>query len=113
MYGVPIDRTEAAEIFSNLFLEKVRQFRTGLDADLAGSLLDFVKLSVELGIKINEHETQNELYTILQTEVEAALTRLADGTDPDPDGTRSAVEGFLRLAQRFNFNTESWQERLK
>jgi alpha-amylase/alpha-mannosidase (GH57 family) len=111
-YGVPIDRKEAAEIFSNLFLEKVRQLRTGLDAGLAHSLFEFVKLSSELGITINEHETQNEIYEILMKQVEAAIDSLADKIDPDPEETRACIDAFLELARRFNFNTDSWQERL-
>lgn len=130
-HGVEIDTTSASLVFRNLVLETVMQFEEHLDADDADALLQFVDLSHALGIDIEMHDIQNEIYHILETAVmrEIELLKAEADTEAAPhsgaeavteSGGRSgsvpdrrrAVESFLKLARRFNFNTDSYEERL-
>jgi hypothetical protein len=81
------------------------------------------------------HDIQNIIYRILETTVNDEIENIGGGTaggtrgwtaggtrgDGASGGTaggaavadrRRAVESFLKLARRFNFNTEPYQERL-
>ncbi|MCK4537483.1 MAG: DUF3536 domain-containing protein [Candidatus Krumholzibacteria bacterium] len=109
-YGVDIDRTEIASIFEGFFLESLGKLREGLNSDLADKLHVFAEYSYGIGIPIIQHEIQNELFFIMTTVMEEALVRIGKGKGFSSDV--SSVSSFLRLARRFNFNTDSWRQRL-
>jgi alpha-amylase/alpha-mannosidase (GH57 family) len=130
-HGVEIDTTAASLVFRDLVLETTVQFEERLDAGAADALLQFVELSHTLGIGIEMHDIQNEIYHVLETTVmrEIELLRAAAGVEMEPRvgvdtapesgsgpgtarGRRRAVEAFLTIARRFNFNTDSYEERL-
>ncbi|MBU8922369.1 MAG: DUF3536 domain-containing protein [Bacteroidales bacterium] len=109
-YGVNIDRTEIASIFEGFFLESLRKLREGLNSDLADRLHVFAEYSYGIGIPIVQHEIQNELFSIMTTVMEEVMTRIGKGKGFSSD--MSSVTSLLRLARRFNFNTDAWRERL-
>lgn len=107
--GVPTDKSSAAESFSALVLEKLGELGEKIEADTAESLLRFAELSSELGIKLDETAIQNEIYEVLEHEITPLVEQAAVETGEGE--TNRAVTAFLRLAQRFNFNTVSLEER--
>ena len=120
-HGIRIDTTSASRAFRDVVLERSSRFEERLDADAADALFEFVELSHALDITIEMHDIQNEIFRILETTVGAAIESLrgagGEAGHPEPsagDGaaTRRAVESFLNLARRFNFNTDSYEERL-
>jgi hypothetical protein len=112
VFGVPIDTSSAAASFSDLILEKVKAFEGDLDPAAASALEQFVNLADEMGIKTNYRDIQNRLYLILDTKIEPLLDQLA-GRPADRESTKLAISAFLRLARRFNFNTDAWSARLE
>jgi hypothetical protein len=110
-HGVPIDTTAASRAFRDLVLETVKQFGERLDADAADALFSFVELSHAFDIDIEMHDIQNEIFAILETTVSAEIERLGSNPERGRDARR-AIDAFLELARRFNFNTDSYQERL-
>lgn len=110
-HGVEIDTTAASLVFRDLVHETVMQFEERLDAGDADALLQFVELSHASGIGIEMHDIQNEIHHILETTVSAEIERLSRNPQEDPEARR-AIEEFLKLARRFNFNTGPYEERL-
>ncbi len=110
-YGVKIDSTGIAALFAEFFLEKLHRLREGLSADICDHLHVFAEYSYGIGIEMRQHEIQNELFNIMETRGEEAILALKQSSPIDWDSVE-AVDSLLRLARRFNFNTDQWQERL-
>lgn len=109
-YGIRIDRSEVSTLFTDFFLEKVNRLREGLDASLTERLLEFADYCAGINIEIAQHDIQNELFDIMQTRLEDILAGIEAG-EAEPEEIEAAAS-LLRLARRFNFNTDPWQERL-
>ena len=110
-YGIKLDKSRTIEIFTDFFLVRLSSMRGGLSKSMSDQLYKFAEYSHELGMEIPQHGIQNEIFALLESLVEEAIGRILE----DPAGSNedlSAVTSFLRLAERFNFNVESWQERL-
>ncbi len=110
-YGVPIDKTLAADPIGDLIFEQTCLLEKRLDAGAIDALLKFIELSDRLGIDIPQHEIQNGIFTILESAVKPWLER-AGIKGRKTAVMRSAVERFLSLAERFNFNVDSLKEQL-
>ncbi len=107
--GIPIDKTSAAQSFSELILETIQALIKNLDPRLARSLFQFVELSDELGIDLYESEIQNEIYPILESQIPETIKRLSPNPDRNED-VLDAVSILLQLAHRFNFNVSHLKE---
>ncbi|MDD4858524.1 MAG: DUF3536 domain-containing protein, partial [Candidatus Krumholzibacteria bacterium] len=110
-FGIPIDTSSAAASFSDLILENVKQLADRLDAGAASALEQFVNLADEMGIRTNYRDIQNRLYEILETKISPLIDELSVHPG-EREETKSAIAAFLRLARRFNFNTDPWDKRL-
>ncbi len=110
-YGVPLDKSTVSSLFGEMILEKTGQLAEKIDAGLSDHLHEFVEFSAGIGIEIPMHRIQNLIFDILETRVEEALAGPGGGGAIER-GAVSDISGFLRLARRFNFNTDRWQERL-
>jgi len=110
-YGVKIDNAGIAALFEEFFLEKLRRLREGISVETCDHLHLFAEYSYGIGIEMRQHEIQNELFYIMETRGEEAILALRSASTVDW-GAVEAVESLLRLARRFNFNTDAWQERL-
>ncbi len=108
LHGVTIDRTSAAESFSQLILENIRQIGENRDVETIRGLLKFIEVSDELGIEISQNDIQNEIFPILR---ETAPSSDA-GAGPELENADEFARVFSEIAARFNFNTDMWQERL-
>jgi alpha-amylase/alpha-mannosidase (GH57 family) len=111
-FGVPIDTSSAAASFSELILENIKQLADELDAGAAPALEQFVNLADEMGIRTNYRDIQNRLYEILETKISPLLDELSQHPG-DREKKKPAIAAFLRLARRFNFNTDAWDKRLE
>ncbi|MBN2184757.1 MAG: DUF3536 domain-containing protein [Candidatus Krumholzibacteriota bacterium] len=110
-YGIKLDKGLTIDIFTDFFLTRLSSIRGGLSKSVTDQLYKFVEYCHEFGADIPQHGIQNEIFAILESLVEEAIGRILE----DPAGSTedlSAVTSFLRLAERFNFNVGSWQERL-
>ena len=110
-YGIPIDKTPAAESFTELIIENVRTLDEKLDAERCDSLLQFVRISDGLDIKLHENEIQNEIYPILRSKIAHAVESIGKGRNRE-EKMLGAVLSFLRLSERFNFKTDPFHEQL-
>ena len=110
-YGIPVDKSGTSKIFTDFFLEKLVSLRGGLNAMISDQLHDFARFIWKTEIELYQHEIQNELFAILQTRVDETIRRLSKNTPSDDKNLRDVIS-FLSLAQKFNFNIGSWQERL-
>jgi hypothetical protein len=111
-FGIPIDTSSAAASFSDLILENIKHLAAALDAEAASALEQFVNLSDEMGIRTNYRDIQNRLYEILEAKIPPLLDELA-GRASGREETKHAIAAFLRLARRFNFNTDAWDKKLE
>jgi alpha-amylase/alpha-mannosidase (GH57 family) len=111
VFGVPIDKSPAAESFSDLLLERIRALADELDPEASAALEQFVNLADEMGVRTNYRAVQNRIHFILESRISPLLDGLAGRTDA-PERTKLAIAAFLRLARRFNFNTDAWTARL-
>ncbi|HSG28903.1 MAG TPA: DUF3536 domain-containing protein, partial [Candidatus Krumholzibacterium sp.] len=109
-YGVEIDQTEIMTLFEEFLLESLARMEGGISSDLCERLHLFTEYAYGIEIDIPQHEIQNELFRMMTTRVEEVIRRIETGRGFSSD--LAAVTCFLRLARRFNFNTDSWQERL-
>jgi hypothetical protein len=112
VFGVPIDKSPAAASFSDLLIEKVKALESELDPEAASALEQFVNLADEMGIQTNFRDIQNRMYGILETKISPLLDDLAR-LPVGRESTKLAIAAFLRLARRFNFNTDAWSARLE
>ncbi len=112
-YGIPIDTSAAADSFTSLIMEKLKLLSGELTAPAAAALEQFVNLSDEMGIETNFRDIQNRLYGILETNIVPFIEALRGKSPASRAAGKRAVEAFLSLARRFNFNTEAWEKRLE
>ncbi len=110
-YGVEIDTSSASQSFTDLVLEKLRILSSSLSAEHASALEQFVNMSDSLGIRMNFRDIQNLVYDILITRIDPMLDETG-ARAPLAEEEKKAVEAFLSLARRFNFNTEYWERKL-
>ncbi|MCX5754168.1 MAG: DUF3536 domain-containing protein [Candidatus Krumholzibacteria bacterium] len=112
VFGVPIDKSPAAASFSDLLLEKIKALANELDPEAAFALEQFVNLADEMGIQTDFRIIQNRVYAILEMKISPLIDDLARRPDGREE-TKRAISAFLRLARRFNFNTDAWNARLE
>ena len=106
-YGVPIDKTTATDSFTELLIETIMGLQEPLDADSIDAVIAFVSFVDEIGVDLHEGTVQNVLYPVLESTVLGPLER--DETAGAWNGVeRTAARSMLELAQRFNFNVDSW-----
>lgn len=133
-FGVPIDKSFAAEAFTDLVLEKTRLVANALNPEAAADLERFINMADEMGIAIEFRDAQNIIYPTLVTKVAPMIEELrrsaggaaqatgarsgadapgaAEAAPPQIPDRRLAVESFLSLARRFNFDTDALDKAL-
>jgi hypothetical protein len=111
VFGVPIDTSSAAASFSDLLLDRIGALADTLDPAASSALEQFVNLADEMGIRTNYRDIQNRIYFILESKISPLLDGFAGRTDVS-EQERHSISAFLRLARRFNFNTDAWTARL-
>lgn len=112
-YAIPIDTSTAAASFTSLVMEKLKLLAGELSAPPATALEQFVNLSEEMGIELNFRDIQNRVYGILETAIVPFIEGLRGRSPESRAAGKRAVEAYLSLARRFNFNTEAWEKRLE
>jgi alpha-amylase/alpha-mannosidase (GH57 family) len=111
VFGVPIDTSSAAASFSALLLDRIGALADNLDPEASSALEQFVNLADEMGIRTNYRDIQNRIYFILESKISPLLDGFTGRTDV-PEQEKHSISAFLRLARRFNFNTDAWTARL-
>ncbi|MBN2070752.1 MAG: DUF3536 domain-containing protein [Candidatus Krumholzibacteriota bacterium] len=110
-YGIELDKSRTLKIFTGFFLGMLSPMRESLSNKISDQLFTFAEYCREIDLELPHHDIQNEIFTILETRVGDAADRIATGA-AGSGADLSDVVSFLRLAERFNFNIDSWQERL-
>ena len=82
-----------------------------LDDERAGALIDFVNFGDNTGVAFEDHGIQNVIFNILTGPLCDAIGRL-ERLEPWSGNELFGVRKMFALAKRFNFNVESFEERI-
>ena len=100
--GVEIDKKLASSSFTDLIIEKIKGAVEAGSDEAIESILSFVELSTSIGVKLDESSIQDEIFIAINSIINNSRT----GKKHARDGL---LESLLKLAERFNFNTEKWK----
>jgi len=115
--GVPIDKSFAAQAFTGLVLEKTRLAAATLSPEGTGALERFINMAEEMGIAIEFRDVQNIVHSTLTSSIAPMIEELRRSASKAPAGGRTAdprlaIESFLSLARRLNFDTDALDKAL-
>ena len=111
-YGIDIDKSAVSKTFSQFLLENVKRQKEKLIAVESEAMIQFVNFCGEIDVEIETQMIQNEIFAILNSTLLKELKAIKSHSKRSSKALNSVAQ-FIKLAERFNFNTDSWKELLQ
>jgi alpha-amylase/alpha-mannosidase (GH57 family) len=110
-YGVRLEKSHVSSMFTSFILERLEGIADGLDSSVTDSIIDLADYSDLVEIEIDPHRIQNMLYEILIGPASDAISRI-EKMEPGSEKEIEGIKSLLRLAKRFNFDTDRYEQRI-
>lgn len=108
--GISLNTEEAAQIFQRVLEKRLDRLIDKFTPAEVTELEALIRVHERLRLRLHRTPIQNRLYMILKQHVEPLIERIVHGLSDRE--TSAAVACILRIAYRFNFNTDSYNQRL-
>jgi hypothetical protein len=110
-YGVNLDKSHVSSMFTSFILERLSSIAGAPDGSVTESIIEFVDYSDRIEIDIEPHQIQNVLYEILGGPIPESFSRV-ENLVPGSEREIAGIKSMLRLAKRFNFDTDDFDRRV-
>jgi hypothetical protein len=109
--GLQLENQQPSQLFQEMIAQRLQRLSAEADGKACKEILTLVDIADKLNLTLDEALMQNDIFAILHQRIDALIDRILAA--PQIEQEYDLVSTFLNIAYRFNFNIQSYKDRLK